>query len=49
MENEETQAWLDASLACKYITDEKFQELNKQSEEVSYLLIYMMNNHEKFK
>jgi four helix bundle protein len=49
MENAETQAWLDASLACKYITDEKFQELNKQSEEVSYLLIYMMNNHEKFK
>ncbi|MBB6130031.1 hypothetical protein HDF22_004168 [Mucilaginibacter lappiensis] len=48
MENAETQAWLDASLACKYITDEKFLELNKQSEEISYLLIYMMNNPEKF-
>ena|ERR1700743_1552920 len=49
MENGETQAWLDASLACKYITQEKYQELSKQSEEVTYLLIYMINNPEKFK
>jgi four helix bundle protein len=49
MENGETQAWLDASLACNYISKEKYQELNKQSEEVTYLLIYMINNHEKFK
>jgi four helix bundle protein len=49
MENGETQAWLDASLACKYITSEKFTELNQQSEEVSHLLIYMINNPEKFK
>ena len=49
MENGETQAWLDASLACNYITQEKYVDLNKQSEEVSYLLIYMINNHEKFK
>jgi four helix bundle protein len=48
MENGETQAWLDASLACNYINNEKYQELNKQSEEVTYLLIYMMNNPEKF-
>jgi len=48
MENGETQAWLDASLACNYINKEKCQELNKQSEEVTYLLIYMMNNPEKF-
>ncbi len=48
MENSETQAWLDASLACNYITSEKYQELNKQSEEVSYLLIYSINNPDKF-
>lgn len=49
MENGETQAWLDASLACGYINQEKYLEFNKQSEEVTYLLIYMINNHEKFK
>jgi four helix bundle protein len=49
MENGETQAWLDASFACNYITNEKYEELNKQSEEVTRLLIYMMNNPDKFK
>jgi four helix bundle protein len=49
MENGETQAWLDASLACEYINAETYSLLNKQSEEVSYLLTYMINNHEKFK
>jgi four helix bundle protein len=48
MENGETQAWLDASLACNYITKEKYDELNKLSEEVTYLLIYMINNPDKF-
>lgn len=49
MENGETQAWLDASLACNYISKEKFDALNKQSEEVTYLLIFMINNPDKFK
>lgn len=49
MENGETQAWLDASLACEYITREQFNELNQQSEEVSRLLVYMINNPDKFK
>jgi four helix bundle protein len=49
MENGETQAWLDASLACNYITKEKYQELNQLSEEVTCLLIYMINNPEKLK
>lgn len=48
MENGETQAWLDASLACKYITREQYDDLNKKSEEVTYLLIYMINNLDKF-
>jgi len=49
MENGETQAWLDAALACKYITNEKYVELNQLSEEVTRLLIYMINNPDKFK
>jgi len=49
MENGETQAWLDASLACGYITNEKYIELNQQSEEITRLLIYMINNPDKFK
>lgn len=49
MENGETQAWLDASLACSYIANEKYMELNHQSEEVSRLLNYMINNPDKFK
>jgi four helix bundle protein len=49
MENGETQAWLDASLACNYIPQEKYTELNQLSEEVTRLLIYMMNNPDKFK
>ncbi len=49
MENGETQAWLDASLACNYITNEKYLALNQQSEEVSRLLNYMINNPDKFK
>jgi four helix bundle protein len=48
MENGETQAWLDASLACNYITRELYDDLNKKSEEVTYLLIYMINNPDKF-
>jgi len=43
-----TQAWLDASLACNYISNEKYTELNQQSEEITRLLIYMMNNPDKF-
>jgi four helix bundle protein len=49
MENGETQAWLDASLPCGYITNEKHVALNQQSEEVTRLLIYMINNPDKFK
>jgi four helix bundle protein len=49
MENGETQAWLDASLACNYINNEKYVLLNQQSEEVSRLLNYMINNPDKFK
>lgn len=49
MENGETQVWLDIALACHYISEEKFAELDAQCEEISKLLNYMINNPLKFK
>ncbi len=49
MENGETQSWLDVSLACNYIEKDQFDRFNQQSEEVTRLLIYMINNPDKFK
>lgn len=48
MENGETQAWLDFALSCEYITDDEHKILNDCAEEVAKLLVYMMNNSEKF-
>lgn len=48
MENGETQVWLDIALACKYISDETFKQLDEQCEEVSKLLNFMINNPAKF-
>jgi len=48
MENGETQVWLDIALACNYISDETFNHLDGQCEEVSKLLNYMINNPTKF-
>ncbi len=48
MENTETQVWLNFSLACKYIPDSIFQELDKEATEIGRLLNYMMENPEKF-
>ncbi|WP_317047857.1 four helix bundle protein [Pedobacter chinensis] len=47
-ENGETQTWLEFALACGYITNNEFEKLNNQAEEVAKLLVYMMNNSEKF-
>ncbi|GAL67325.1 hypothetical protein JCM19301_2677 [Jejuia pallidilutea] len=47
-ENSETQLWLDFALACKYISEDKRQELQHKSEEIGKLLNYMMNNPDKF-
>jgi len=33
-ENSETNIWLDFSLACKYISDEKHQEFSLRNEEI---------------
>lgn len=47
-ENGETQTWLEFALACNYISIDEFNLLNNQAEEVAKLLVYMMNNPEKF-
>lgn len=47
-ENGETQTWLEFALACEYITQEKFEELHKESLEVARLLNYMILNPQKF-
>ncbi|PQV46286.1 four helix bundle protein [Jejuia pallidilutea] len=47
-ENSETQLWLDFALVCKYISEDKRQELQYKSEEIGKLLNYMMNNPDKF-
>ena len=47
-ENAETQVWLEYSFACKYISEENFNELTNKSLEVGKLINYMINNPEKF-
>lgn len=48
-ENAETQVWLDFALACKYIELELYQELKSQNDEIAKLIIYMINNPDKFR
>ena len=47
-ENSETQTWLEFALACKYISNESYNELLSESIEVGKLLNYMLLNPEKF-
>lgn len=48
MENTETQTWLDFSLACNYITQEKYKDLLNKSEEVGRLLQNMITNPHRY-
>ncbi|MEJ5993994.1 four helix bundle protein [Pedobacter sp. Du54] len=48
MENGETQTWLAFALSCQYLSKEEYDRLNEQAEQVAKLLVYMMNNAEKF-
>jgi four helix bundle protein len=48
MENGETQTWLEFAFSCNYINTKEFNDLNNQAEEIAKLLVYMINNHEKF-
>ncbi|MCK5839946.1 MAG: four helix bundle protein [Bacteroidales bacterium] len=49
MENTETQVWLDFALACKYIDNKKFNDLNNRAEEIGKLLNHMIENPEKYR
>ena len=48
-ENAETQVWLDFSLACKYISSEKYLDLTAKNDDVAKLTLYMINNPDKFR
>ncbi|HCN83126.1 MAG TPA: diversity-generating retroelement protein bAvd family protein [Sphingobacteriaceae bacterium] len=47
-ENGETQVWLEFALACEYISIDQYQILSGKCDEISKLLVFMMNNPEKF-
>lgn len=47
-EARETQTWLEFSFQCNYIEEEKFKNFNEKYNEIIALLIYMINNVEKW-
>ncbi|MFB9109041.1 four helix bundle protein [Flavobacterium gyeonganense] len=47
-ENSETQVWLEFALACKYISNESYDELLSESIEIGKLINYMLLNPVKF-
>ena len=47
-ENSETQVWLGFALACRCNDQLTFDRLNNRSQEIGWLLAYMINKPEKF-
>jgi four helix bundle protein len=47
-ENSETGIWLDFSMACKYISEEKYKALSEKNKETGRLLGHMINNPDKY-
>lgn len=47
-ENSETIVWLEFSLACQFISQEEFDELEQNAEEVGRMLNTMIEHPEKF-
>lgn len=47
-ENSEPQVWLEFSLKCNYISEELFDELIRESDEVGRIINYMILNPQKF-
>ncbi|PZU91184.1 MAG: four helix bundle protein [Chryseobacterium sp.] len=47
-EARETQTWLQFSLACNYINEEQFDNLNNQYNEIIGMLVVMMNQSNKW-
>lgn len=48
-ENAETQVWLDFAFACGYINHEKHLELTARNDQIARLILYMINNPDKFR
>jgi four helix bundle protein len=48
MESTETQVSLDFAISCRYISNEEYQELLGDSEEVGRMLNHMIENPEKY-
>lgn len=47
-ENSETQLWLDFALACRYLSEEKYENLQDQSLQVGKLINFMIAKPGKF-
>ena len=47
-ENSETLVWLDFSLSCYYIAEDKSKKQLELNDEVGKLLSYLLNNPDKF-
>ena len=47
-ENSETQVWLEFSFKCNYISENVYNELLNESNEVGKLINYMILNPQKF-
>ena len=47
-ENSETNVWLEFSLKCSYISQEKYSDLSTRNIEVGKIINYMINNPAKF-
>jgi four helix bundle protein len=47
-EARETQTWLQFSLACTYINEEQFNNLNSQYNQIIGMLVSMINQSEKW-
>jgi len=41
--SEETRGWLEFSKDCKYITEDKFEELNSRYDEISAMIYRLIN------
>ncbi len=47
-ENSETRVWLQFALACEYINQNDFTELESENKEIGKLINYMILNPKKF-
>jgi four helix bundle protein len=48
MENTETQVWLQFSINCKYLSEERYDEFLDDSQRIGRMIDHMISNPEKF-